>query len=121
MINRRTFFSAAQLLGLLLVLSSSLWAQWPNYPTRGVPKTKDGKPDLNAPAPRTADGKPDLSGLWEAGRGPGNGQGGGGGNVGGAGGAPTNAPHPARRAVPTLPAVGSPPLDTIYENSPGLP
>ena len=30
----------------------------------GTPQTRDGKPDLAAPAPRTADGKPDLSGTW---------------------------------------------------------
>ena len=42
----------------------SLSAQWPAYPTAGVPKTADGKPDLSAPAPRMADGKPDLSGIW---------------------------------------------------------
>src|SRR5438552_4847920 len=39
-------------------------AQWLNYPTPGVPKTADGRPNLSAPTPRTADGKPDLSGLW---------------------------------------------------------
>ena len=39
--------------------------QWLVYPTAGVPRTPDGKPDLAAPAPRGADGKPDLSGLWE--------------------------------------------------------
>ena len=39
--------------------------QWLNYPTPGIPRTPDGKPNLSAPAPRTADGKPDLSGLWE--------------------------------------------------------
>lgn len=39
-------------------------AQWPSFPTPGVPKTPDGKPDLTAPAPRTPDGKPDLSGIW---------------------------------------------------------
>ncbi len=44
---------------------SSVSAQWLNYPTPGVPRTADGKPNLSAPAPRTADGKPDLSGLWE--------------------------------------------------------
>ena len=38
--------------------------QWINYPTAGVPRTPDGKPDLAAACPRTADGKPDLSGLW---------------------------------------------------------
>ena len=40
--------------------------QWLNHPTPGIPRTKDGKPDLSAPAPRAADGKPDLSGMWEA-------------------------------------------------------
>ena len=37
-------------------------AQWLNYPTPGVPRTKDGKVNLTAPMPKTADGKPDLSG-----------------------------------------------------------
>src|ERR1700729_3546267 len=45
-------------------LALPLSAQW-NYPTAGVPRTADGKPNLSAPAPRTADGKPDLAGLWE--------------------------------------------------------
>ncbi len=52
------------LAGMLLALP--LAAQWFDYPTRGVPRTPDGKPNLNAPAPRTADGKPDLSGMWRA-------------------------------------------------------
>jgi hypothetical protein len=39
-------------------------AQWLAYPTPGMPRTADGKPDLSAPAPKTADGKPSLSGLW---------------------------------------------------------
>src|SRR5437762_1237648 len=46
------------------VFLSPLAAQWISYPTAGVPRTPDGKPDLNAACPRTADGKPDLSGLW---------------------------------------------------------
>jgi len=51
--------------GLLLgPLVCSLNAQWVNYPTAGVPRTRDGKPDLAAACPRTADGKPDFSGLW---------------------------------------------------------
>jgi hypothetical protein len=41
-----------------------LQAQWLNYPTPGIPRTADGKPNLSAPAPRMPDGKPDLSGLW---------------------------------------------------------
>ena len=40
-------------------------AQWLNVPTKGIPRTKDGKPDLSAPAPRKRDGKPDLSGIWQ--------------------------------------------------------
>jgi hypothetical protein len=47
--------------GATMVLS----AQWLHYPTRAVPKSKTGKPDLTAPAPRGADGKPDLSGIWQ--------------------------------------------------------
>ena len=39
-------------------------AQWVNYPSAGIPRTPDGKPNLTAPAPRTADGKPDFSGVW---------------------------------------------------------
>jgi hypothetical protein len=46
-------------------LSLPLAAQWLNYPTPGIPRTPDGKPNLAAPAPRTADGKPDLSGIWK--------------------------------------------------------
>jgi len=47
------------------IFPGTLRAQWPDYPTPGVPQTPDGKPDLNGPAPRTADGHPDLSGIWE--------------------------------------------------------
>lgn len=49
---------------LLGSFSGGLSGQWINYPTAGVPRTPDGKPDLAAACPRTADGKPDLSGLW---------------------------------------------------------
>ena len=41
-----------------------LSAQWLNYPTPGLPRTPDGKPNLSAPAPKTPEGKPDLSGVW---------------------------------------------------------
>lgn len=54
----------AGLIAALSALSSSISAQWPTYPTPGVPKTADGKPNLAAPPPRTADGKPDLTGIW---------------------------------------------------------
>ena len=39
--------------------------QWLNYPTPGTPRTRDGKPNLSAPAPRASKGKPDLSGVWQ--------------------------------------------------------
>jgi len=41
-------------------------AQWLDHPTPGTPRTRDGKPNLSAPAPRASNGKPDLSGLWQA-------------------------------------------------------
>jgi hypothetical protein len=53
--NRLIFFTA---------VAVQLSAQWVNYPTAGIPRTPDGKPNLAAPAPRTADGKPDLTGVW---------------------------------------------------------
>jgi hypothetical protein len=54
---------------LLLIfgcLAVPLPAQWIGYPTAGVPRTADGKPNLKAACPRTKGGKPDLSGLWVA-------------------------------------------------------
>ena len=47
-----------------VICSTTLTAQWLNYPTPGIPRTSDGKPDLTAPAPRTSDGRVDLSGIW---------------------------------------------------------
>jgi hypothetical protein len=58
---RRT---AIYITGLLCALP--LAAQWFHYPTVGVPRLANGKPNLNAPTPRAADGKPDLSGIWLA-------------------------------------------------------
>jgi hypothetical protein len=40
------------------------WAQWDPYPWRNVPRTADGKIDLQAPPRRLPDGKIDLSGFW---------------------------------------------------------
>ena len=58
----------AWLTGLLTVVltvgTAPAGAQWLNYPTPGIPRTADGKPNLSAPTPRTADGTPDLSGMW---------------------------------------------------------
>ena len=52
----------------LVLLSPAIYAQsWQTYPTPGIPRQSDGKPNLSAPTPRTADGHPDLSGIWDAG------------------------------------------------------
>src|SRR5688572_11761698 len=40
-------------------------AQWLNHRDPRIPRTRDGRPNLSAPAPRL-NGRPDLSGLWEA-------------------------------------------------------
>jgi hypothetical protein len=53
-----------RLLALFALLATGAHAQWLNYPTPGVPRTPDGKPNLAAPVPRAANGKPDLSGVW---------------------------------------------------------
>lgn len=55
-----------QAAGLLAALAITAVAsgQWDPYPWKRVPRTPDGKVDLNAPAQRTSYGKPDLSGFW---------------------------------------------------------
>ena len=60
---RRVWFATKAILLLCMFLAPA-YAQWVGYPTRGIPRTKDGKPNLTAPAPKTRDGKPDLSGIW---------------------------------------------------------
>ena len=52
-------------LSILIAGVPALWAQWPSYPTPGIPRTADGKPNLSAPAPKTAEGHPDFTGIWE--------------------------------------------------------
>jgi hypothetical protein len=56
---------------MLIVMSAITWmacstafAQWDPYPWKNMPRTPDGKVDLNAPPRRTIDGKVDLSGFW---------------------------------------------------------
>jgi len=58
----RAFVSFTILLGVSAPLAAQM--QWLHYPTAGIPRTADGKPNLTAPAPRTRDGKPDFSGVW---------------------------------------------------------
>jgi hypothetical protein len=56
--------NANKLSFLLVLFASGVSAQWVNYPSPGVPRTRDGKANLTAPAPRASNGRPDLSGLW---------------------------------------------------------
>ena len=90
---------AAGLIAIVIALSPSLSAQWPKYPTPGVPRTASGEPILDAPTPRTADGKPDLSGIWMRPRG----------QAGGA------------NAVPPPPPPGTPPVATFFDVGAGFP
>lgn len=97
-----------------LATSPLLLGQWPSHPTRGVPRTPDGKPDLNGPAPKTADGKPDFSGIWENVRGGGGGQRGA--AAANAAGGRGNAAAPAA-APATPPATPSGPPTVTFGNA----
>ena len=109
--------------GAIAIVVATAWplsAQWPAFPTPGVPKTADGKPDLDGPAPRMADGKPDFSGIWEN-----RFIGGGGGGRRGAPPPPGTPPAPggppAAAARPVLPADGTPPVATFFNAGAGFP
>ena len=105
----------AKLVGPFFVVVATtlpITAQWPTHPTRGVPRTADGKPDLTAPAPRTVDGKPDLSGIWDNGRNT---------NIqrGGRGADFNAAPAPNRGQTPA--ADSGPPNATFFNVGAGFP
>lgn len=51
---------------MILALSCTASAQWVNYPAAGIPRTADGKPDMDGRVPKAGGGRPDLSGIWEA-------------------------------------------------------
>jgi hypothetical protein len=60
----RLTFGLSAAITILSVIPMPAAAQWLNRKTPGIPRTKDGKADLFAPAPRLPDGKPDLGGMW---------------------------------------------------------
>lgn len=58
---------ACRSLDIVAVISLAvlpLSGQWLDYAAKGIPRLKNGKPDLAAPAPKTRDKRPDLSGTW---------------------------------------------------------
>jgi hypothetical protein len=95
-------------ISVFAVLTPLVWAQWPAFPSPGVPKGPDGKPNLAAPAPRTVDGKPDLSGIWSNIRPP----------AGQRGQDATGAPLPP--PPPPPPPPGTPPVATFRDIGAGF-
>jgi hypothetical protein len=49
---------------VVFAMTTAASAQWLKYPTAGIPRAPDGKPDLSAPTPRHPNGKPVIAGLW---------------------------------------------------------
>lgn len=110
----------------LTAFPAGLLAQWPGYPTPGVPRTADGKVKMDAPAPRTADGKIDFSGMWQnsfrggPGRGRGNGAGRGAGRGPGAGPGSTAVPQPPPPPQPPPLKPGEIPAATFFNIGAGF-
>ncbi len=101
----KTLLRTVGLIAVVAVAAPSLLAQWPDYPTRNVPMTPDGEPDLDGPVPRTYWGTVDFTGIWERPRRRPQGTGDGAGSDATA--------VPAAPATPTEPAAPAAPEDGI--------
>jgi hypothetical protein len=66
MTNTRRAIARFALTGFVIACGTTglARAQWDPYPLKNVPRTADGKVDLNAPTRKTPDGKPDINGFW---------------------------------------------------------
>jgi hypothetical protein len=87
-------------LAVTALLGAGALAQWPDYPSRDVPRRGDGSVDTDAPAPVTRWGTPDLTGLWEI--------------LPGAIGGGTQARDPNQPALPEQ-NPGDPPFATFFD------
>jgi hypothetical protein len=98
----KTLWRTVGLLVMCAAVAPPIGAQWPSYLPPDVPRSADGKPDLDAAAPRLANGKPDLSGVWQ--------------NVFSFGGG-----RGRRGAPPAPPDDGSPPVASFFNIGAGFP
>src|SRR5205085_7836851 len=62
---RTLAISLITVVGVLVGNVGAAGAQWLNHRDERIPRTRDDKPDLTAPAPRTSEGTQDLSGIWK--------------------------------------------------------
>jgi len=63
-ILNKTPFMLLATVPIVLTITVAANAQWDPYTWKRVPRTADGKVEVNAPTQRTSYGKPDLSGFW---------------------------------------------------------
>ena len=62
--SREAMKAHLTMIAAALMFAAPAFPQWTKFPTPGVPRLPDGKPNLSAPAPKTPDGKPDFTGTW---------------------------------------------------------